>query len=90
MELKLFEQVGIGVFRLMVGGDPFGDFCIFAEDGGVGDGGVAPADAPLIFLGRVLRFMDEDICILEEFDNALVGFDKGTVLSKGIWVAEIA
>lgn len=57
------------MFGVVVDDDPFLTACVLHEDGGVGEGGMAPANLGGVFVWEVLRFMDDEIAIFEELDE---------------------
>lgn len=48
MKLEFLTELLIGVFWIVVGDDPLMDASVFAEDCGIGNGGVAPAYTALV------------------------------------------
>lgn len=78
------------MLRIMVGDDPFLDFCMFDEGCGIGDRGVSPADFCLIFDGRILRFMNEEIAVLKELDLAVVGYEQRAFLAEDVGITVIS
>lgn len=79
VELEFFEEVVVGVRRVVVGGDPFGGMAQLDEERGVGDGGVSPSDLVLILLREVLGLVDDGIASFKERDQALVGVEHRVV-----------
>ena len=70
--LELLVEIAVGVLGVVMSDDPLFDFGEFDEDGCVGNGGVSPADFMAVFLGGVLRFVDQQVAVLKKSDKAVI------------------
>lgn len=89
-ELEAGAEAVVGGSGVMVGDDPLADAREAEEGGGVGHGGVPPANAGGVLTGCVLRFVDEEVSAADKLDEVAVGGEGFGVEGDLVGVAAVS